>query len=1099
MVCLREQSAGRRTFALVLTLIAQSALVSSALAIDYVSVSAGNYALTTNWSPVGLPGTADNVLILHAMTTTAANSAHDMVIDSGGSLTTGATFNISGDLSVTGTGAANFTGASLTFNGSGLQTVDGAMTFNNIAISNTAPTPSDTDCVIFNDPVALPGGLSLIDGQAIFADGTSLRAATVNANGIFKHAAGATITVTGAPGLTLFTAATVGTYVHNGGTLVFAGPDAQQVNVSDEFFNVTVANTDPTLGAGNGVSFIGADTVTGLFRVQDGEAYNSFAQMTDVQIDADGLLAGTNLSVSGDFHQSGTFSPSTTGTTFNGSGPQTISGNATFFGLLISNTAAAPSDVNCVSTTGPITALGALTVADGQFTPADGSAFRDVGIGGNGILKPVAASEFAVTGANGTIAWSQSGTFDSNAGSVAFTGNARQIINPSVAASFHDIRVANTSATPSTTSDVSIANSFTTSSGTITVEDGMFTARNQHNNIQIEADGLLNLSGITSFSGNFAKNAAAAFTTNAQGVSFNGNGPQTITGGTGFAALTIANSAATPGDAAAVVANGPVTAAGQLLVNDGQFMPDEGSAFRDVNIGAAGILKPVAGTEFTLTGANGVTTWAQTGSFVSNGGSVAFTGSTLQTVNPSVAMSFHDLRIANTAATPSVGSDVSVPSAFATSTGTVTVEDGMLTVRSQHNDLVVEADGLLNLFGNLSLSGDLTKHPAAPFTTNGAAVSFNGSGPQVISGPMTFATLQINNTSATPNDSNAVTATDPVTSTGPLQVNDGLFLSPDGSIFSSVAIGAAGELRPENPGDSFTLIGGTGAIWVDSGLFTHNDGNVVVDTPGAVSMSGSTTFHDLTFIDTIGGANSLAGAVGMAIEGLFDIQDGTVSQWADVHDVQIGAGGSWVNGPTAATVRGDIDNAGALDLSLGGVSFDAGGPASIQSSTAAQLGDVVVATGTLLSETGAADNFTATGLTIDGTLRRERSVVSPGVITGGLTGASLEFTNIGTVGTLFIDRFGSVPNAAAEHTEAASWEFNPNGGTGFTTHLTLPHALVVPSQATVSRYLGTGTNWDFVQDAFTPTSVTRNGIIDLTSRWAVGDSLSAVVGDWSAM
>lgn len=627
----------------------------------------------------------------------------------------------------------------------------------------------------------------------------------------------------------------------------------------------------------------------------------------------------------------------------------------------------------------------------------------------------------------------------------------------------------------------------------------MLSAGGQHSNLVVEANGLLNLVGPLTLSGDFSKDPAAPFTPNGQGVSFNGSGLQTITGGTGFAGLQIVNTAATPSDSAAVVANGPVTATGQLTVTDGQFMPDEGSAFRDVSILSDGLLKPIAGTEFSVTGANGVTSWVQSGSFVANSGTVAFTGSTRQTINPSVAVTFHDIRIANTAASPAFGSDVLIANSFATSTGTVTVEDGMFSARNQHNNLVVEADGLLNLFSTISVAGDFSKDPAASFTPNGGIVSFNGSGPQSISGPVTFGTLQINNTTPTPNDSNAVTATHPVTTTGPLQVSDGLFLSPDGSVYSSVSIAAAGELRPENPGDSFTLIGGTGAIWVDSGLFTHNDGTVVIDTPGTVSMSGSTTFHDLTVIDTIGGANSLTGAVGMTIEGLFDIQDGAVSQWADVHDVQIGAGGSWVNGPTAVTVRGDIDNAGALDLSLGGVSFDAGGPASIQSSSAAQLGAVVVATGTLLSETGAADNFTAASLTIDGTLRRERVVAVPGVLTGGLTGASLEFTNVGTVPTLFIDRFGSVPNAAPEHTEAASWEFNVNGGTGFTAHLTLPHTLVVPSQATVSRYLGTGTNWDFVQDAFTPTSVTRNGITDLTSRWAVGDSLSADVEDWTAM
>lgn len=113
----------------------------------------------------------------------------------------------------------------------------------------------------------------------------------------------------------------------------------------------------------------------------------------------------------------------------------------------------------------------------------------------------------------------------------------------------------------------------------------------------------------------------------------------------------------------------------------------------------------------------------------------------------------------------------------------------------------------------------------------------------------------------------------------------------------------------------------------------------------------------------------------------------------------------------------------------------------------------------------------------------------PGLRTGGLTGAAVDFTSEGTVTTLMmIEWFDGIPNTAPEHNPtAASWTFDVDG-VGYGASFILRHAITPFGGAAVSRYLGTGTDWDFTNDGATATTATRLNVTDLSSRWAVAIS-----------
>jgi hypothetical protein len=1045
------------------------------------------------FSSLGAVGTLH---ILDGMFTTGT-SFGNVVVEADAILNLSGGMNVSGDWTLASGGSFAPNSFTVIFNGTGPQTVTGATAFAALSVNNTAAIPDDSNAVVCLDPVSSTGAMTVIDGQFMPADNSAFRNVLISTTGILKPTAAAEITLFGANGTSAFLN-NGGTFLHNNSTFVLESSTEQSASgpAGNPFFNLTVNNSAAVPSTSNdATSTIGA---SGTLRIQDG-MFTTATSFGNVVVDADGLLnLSGSMGVAGDWTvaSGGTFLPNGNLVVFNGTGAQTINSATAFDGLTVNNTAPAPDDSNAVVCAAPVSSTGSMTVTDGQFMPADGSAFRNIAISSTGVLKPVAGASITLNGDSGGVCFfNSSGTFAHNNSEFIFESANGQSANGPFASPFFDVTVNNSAATPDTSNDVLMSIPV---QGTLRVADGMCTFGTQAGSVEIETAGFLNLSGSTGVSGDWNLNSGGTLIPNGNTITFNGSGPQSIAGATAFAALTINNTAAAPGDANAVVCLDPVSSTGAMTVTDGQFMPADGSAFRNIQISAAGILKPEAGGQITLNGdIAGITFFNVNGTFDPNGGEFIFESATGQTASASVGTAFFDVTVNNTAAVPDTSNDVqlSVPV-----TGTLRVVDGMCSTTTQKNDVIVEAAGLLNLSGNLSVSGDWTLASGSAFTTNGFGVTFNGSGLQNITGATSFDALTINNTAAAPDDSNAVLCADPVSASGNLLVSDGQFTPANGSIFRNIQIGTNGILRPAASA-SITVSGDSlGSAFANLGTFDHNSGEVVFAGSALQQITGATTFDDLTISNTAATPDILSSvdATGVCtVEGVLYVTDGMAANFDDLNTVWTEPDGLISFGLSPTTITGNFSNLGTADASTADMQFIGTGAQSIESSSPVVFGSLLVGAASILEENGLTDQFSVAGaFTVNGIVRRPLNVTGTGILTGGLTGAVLDISAVGTAVDLSIDRIGSVPNAAAEHVEAASWTFDFDGATGYTTSLTLPHALVDPSLATVSHYLGTGTNWDFVQNSFTPTTVTRNGLTDLSSVWAVGEFGAADVEEW---
>ena len=240
-----------------------------------------------------------------------------------------------------------------------------------------------------------------------------------------------------------------------------------------------------------------------------------------------------NITVGGDWTNSGTFVERSGTVTFDGSGSQIVTNNGVgttkdFNNVTISNTAGSPGDAADVDSDA-IKVTGTLTITDGQFKPETSSDFANVTISSsNGILKTVASSALTISGD-----WNNSGpgTFTHNNSTVTFDGGQSQSVT-SGSQSFYNL-------------------STSTSSTALTLQDAMVVANdltigaNSTLDVKVSVNNSLSVGGDWSNSGTFEERSGT--------VTFNGSGAQTITtGGTGstkdFNDILINNSA-TPEDA----------------------------------------------------------------------------------------------------------------------------------------------------------------------------------------------------------------------------------------------------------------------------------------------------------------------------------------------------------------------------------------------------------------------------------------------------------------------------------------------------------------------------------------------------------------------
>lgn len=113
--------------------------------------------------------------------------------------------------------------------------------------------------------------------------------------------------------------------------------------------------------------------------------------------------------------------------------------------------------------------------------------------------------------------------------------------------------------------------------------------------------------------------------------------------------------------------------------------------------------------------------------------------------------------------------------------------------------------------------------------------------------------------------------------------------------------------------------------------------------------------------------------------------------------------------------------------------------------------------------------------------------LAAGTYTFGPTFVQMDITMLGTLTCLSVQRVdANHPNAGTHFQTGKYWTITPTG-IGYTVNLTLPHNLADHTIGLVGRYTGTGQVWDYARTSSTATTITRNGIAQL-SDWAVGSN-----------
>ena len=954
--------------------------------------------------------------------------------------------NLKGDLAVASGGTFNpGTSGTIHLNGTGAQTISGVTPFYNLSIENVAGVDAT------GSTLSVANNLAVTDGTLQTPANADLNNVTIATNGTLDGSAG-NLTVSGN-----------WTDNHVGGGFV-AGSDPNQVTFdgsgthtysgTSTFNNLVVSGSmlqpaaDSVLGLTGDLSLTGGTLDTAAHQPNTLSFTGSGSHTIPTGLTLDNLVIGSgstllgpaNLTVTGNWTNNGGFTPGDGTVTFNGGSTQTIGGSTTpaNFNNLIVSGAGTNVDPNIALQLG-----GTLTVNSGTVQIPTGSSLNNVTVASGGTLT---LDPDATISLNGT--WTNNGTVNTNNGTVTTDPGTTQITTVYVDSAY-------TSATSGWGIDrfKVIQSGFNriAAGGTVTIYGGSYTEDvtlstsatvlmlpslegsliadvTLTGSLDLQHGTITGPAGALKISGNLTLATGATYTANNGTLVMNGGGPQAIDGALTFYKLVILNTDTAPADDHAVSST-QITVTNLLDVQDGQFMPACHSDFVDVTIGADGILKPQGGTcsvpGWTVSG-----NWINNGSFLANGSLVTFDGEADQTIGGSQTTTFANLTINSpTESTVDANSVVNV-------TGVLSVEAGrfMPTTGSTIHDLSLgefgvvlpDTSAVLNITGNVDNLGR--------FTPNGETVVFKGSGPQTISGAISFNNLTIDKTPAT----DTLDAGLGVRVVNLLDLTSGTFLVPTGSVFKDVTLGANGEMTLDS-----------GAVVQISGN-SSNDGKLSADgatltvggdvtNGGSISAnSGSLTITGCLFNTGTASANGGTLAVGGCLtnSGDLSVNSGTLTVGGSVSNT-----GTLSATSASVAVTGDVTNTGTITATsatltiIGSLANNSSGVFHADTGASLTVGgsltnhaEFSVNNGTLkiggdLTNDGTQFGVTQTGVTFNGSGSQN--------VTGTFTFYDLTIANTAASPSDSVDVNFNSPVTVTHNTTVSDGQFQPLAGSSF--------------------------------------------------------------------
>ena len=628
----------------------------------------------------------------------------------------GSSITVSGNWTTAIGGSSSFDGNSgtVTFDGSGQSLTNIGISFYNLSTSGTTILTNGDALTVANDlTIALNTRLIAGNNQPI------------NVGGNWSNS---------------------GTFSALTGTVFFNGSGAQTISGTNTFYDLTINNTHGSLKVSANGSTL---TVQDDLLVSDG-IFESASDYDDVTISSGATFELTgDITVSGDWSNSGTFTPNSNTVTFDGGGAQSLtSGGSSFYDL---TTATASTDITIQDA---LVVTNHLTIA--ASTTLDAGSDKAISVGGN---------------------WSNSGTFTSASGTVTFNGSGAQTVTTGGVGTgndFNNVTITNTAASPGT--DYVQTSGAIKVDGTLDVTYGQFVpaASSDFVNVTLSSSngkfkhdvGTITVSGTWNNSGG---SSASFEATNAATVTFDGAGAQSLTsGGISFNFFKTATS-------------GTV-----LTIQDALIVA------KTLEIGANSTLDAGSNQAISV-GVN----WTNSGTFTSASGTVTFNGTISQVITTGgvgAGNDFYNLTIANTG--NPVGNNVTTSGEIKV-TGTLDVFDGLFipATSSEFLDVTVSTEGFLETASSSSItvSGNWSD-AAGTFTPNTGTVIMDGTSKTIATGASNeFYNLTLSG-SVTTSTANDVEVEGTLTVSGSLTVNPGDELTlEDATVSGTLTIDADGS------------------------------------------------------------------------------------------------------------------------------------------------------------------------------------------------------------------------------------------------------------------------------------------------------------------
>jgi hypothetical protein len=764
-----------------------------------------------------------------------------------------------------------------------------------------------------------------------------------------------------------------------------------------------------------------------------------------------------SLSIGGDYiYVSGTFTPSASTVTYNGSGSQAVAG-VTYNNLSFSKPSGTATLSSSATVNGTLTlSTGGISLINASLTVAGNATI------GSGATLNGSASTISVGGD-----WTNGGTFTPSTSTIVINGTGAQSISSST---FNNLTINKASGTATLAGNIAINGNLTISNGTFDL--GIYTAdRSSLGGTMTIAGGATVAAGGAN---NFPKNYSTYTLASAGTAHYNGTMAQTID------PHAYGNLTTTGGGASQKSLSGVTTVGGDLLINSG-------SSFN-----AGSYLQTVYGN------------WTNNGTFAAATSTVALAGSgkTL-----SGATSFNNLTVTGTY---TLLSDLTVNGAFIIAGG-VTAGSTTTTIAGDFTN-----NGTFTSSGTVTFTGTASRTLAlnSGFNSSGT-VNFNGTVTPILASTTapTLGNVNINN-------SGGVTSTSNWTVNGAFVIASGVTFSAggyshiyrgaftnNGTITSSgtLTFSPSSAVTLQLAGTAFTSTGvvnfaGTGAITMSTGSRSFNTVNVTNSNAAGITLLANWTLDGTLTIGSGVNLNAGAGlthtiAGNLTNNGTFSGGTSTIVMNSPANGSIEGSGATTfynltINGDVTAgsnfSVAGNFINNGNFTPTGQAVTFTGSSPTTIGGSTTPTPFDYLIiaksaATATLAVNLSGLNSLSVTGGTFDlgtYTVSEDAGGGSLGVSAGATLkiGGTRTLPSFGSVllnGTSTVDYYGSGSQAIASE-DYGNLMLGTGGVKSASSDLTINGNLTIGSGATFAAGAFTHTvngNWTN-SGIFTPGSGT---------------------------